>query len=261
MIKKIISIKNVGRFKNAAAAGNQGLKKYVLLLAANGFGKTTLCAILRSLQTGDPVHVVGRKTLGVADAASVHLLLDSGSVHFDGEVWTRTIPALAILDGTFVAENVHSGEVVEIDHKRNLYRIIIGQEGVRLAEEDTRLAGESRTKTGEVSAITRAIQPHIPTAMQLDQFIASPAEPDIDAKIAEQERTVEAIRQASQIKERPVLSEISVPTLPDSFTSLLAKTIDSIAQDAEKRLVEHLVAHGMANGGAIAPCSAMPTRH
>src|SRR6266702_4208518 len=33
MIKKIISIKNVGRFKNAAAAGNQGLKKYVLLLA------------------------------------------------------------------------------------------------------------------------------------------------------------------------------------------------------------------------------------
>jgi ABC-type cobalamin/Fe3+-siderophores transport system ATPase subunit len=42
-----------------------------MLLGANGFGKTTLCAILRSLQTGDADHVIGRKTTRrvLADAA------------------------------------------------------------------------------------------------------------------------------------------------------------------------------------------------
>ena len=250
VLKKIISIENVGRFKNSAGPGNPQLARHTVIHGANGFGKTTLCAVLRSLKSGDPAHIAGRRTLGVAGQPSVKLLLPSGPVRFDGAAWSAPYPGLAIFDGVFVAENVHSGEVVEIGHRRNLYRVIIGEKGVRLAEEDTRLAAESREKTGQISAAEKPIQPYIPAGMNLAQFIALPADPEIDTRIAQQERAVEAVQQVQQIQTRPPLAEITVPTLPEGFAGLLGRTIDDIAQDAEARLAEHLAAHSMeATGG------------
>jgi wobble nucleotide-excising tRNase len=249
MIRKIISIRNMGRFKNSAAAGNPDLGRHTLIVGANGFGKTTLCAMLRSLKTGDAAHITGRKTLGVEGPPTVELLLATGPARFNGEAWSSPYSALAIFDGVFVAENVHSGEVVEIDHRRNLYRVMIGENGIRLAEEDTRLAAQSREKTGEITGAARAIQPHIPPGMNLGQFIALTADPDIDARIAEQERTTEAVRQAKRINERPALSQIEIPSLTEDFRDLLAKSIDDIAQDAEALLAEHLAAHGMDSDG------------
>lgn len=45
MLKKFISIKNVGRFFSSGAPGNPELAKHVTVLGANGYGKTTLCAV------------------------------------------------------------------------------------------------------------------------------------------------------------------------------------------------------------------------
>lgn len=245
MLRKVISIRNVGRFHNSAAPGNPELARHTLISGANGFGKTTLCAVLRSLKTGDPAPIVGRQTLGVEEPPTVELLFPGGQVRFDGAVWSAPYTNLAIFDGVFVAENVHSGEVVEIDHRRNLYRVIIGEEGGRLAEEDASLAGQSREKTVQITAAGRAIQPHLPAGINLDAFIVLAADPDIEARIIEQQRTVEAACQAQQIEDRPPLSEITLPALPDDFAALLTRTIDDIAQDAETRLAQHLAAHGM----------------
>lgn len=251
MLKKIISIKNVGRFRNSAASGNPQLAKHTFIAGANGFGKTTFCAVLRSLQTGDPAHVLGRKTLGATDAPAIELLLDGGGqARFDGTAWNATKPEIAIFDGVFVAENVHSGEVVDIEHKRNLYRVIVGDAGVKLAAQDAELAAESRTKTGEISTAGKAVQPHVPAGMKLDAFIALPETADIAVQIEAQARSVDALRQAGALRARPALSEFAIPALPDDFTGLLARTIDDIAQDAEQRLSAHLAAHGMtASGG------------
>lgn len=249
MLKKIISIKNVGRFRNSAASGNPQLAKHTFIAGANGYGKTTLCAVLRSLQTGDPAHVLGRKTLGAVDAPAIELLLEGGQARFDGTAWNATKPEIAIFDGVFVAENVHSGEVVDIEHKRNLYRVIVGDAGVKFAAQDADLAAESRAKTGEISTASKAIQPHVPTEMKLDAFIALPETPDIAVQIETQASSVEALRQAGALRARPELSEFATPVLPEDFTSLLVRTIDDIAQDAEQRLSAHLAAHGMAPSG------------
>ena len=251
MLKKIISIKNVGRFRNSAASGNPQLAKHTFIVGANGYGKTTLCAVLRSLQTGDPAHVLGRKTLGATDAPAIELLLDGGGqACFDGTAWNATKPEIAIFDGVFVAENVHSGEVVDIEHKRNLYRVIVGDAGVKLATQDADLAAESRAKTGEISTAGKAVQPHVPAGMKLDAFIALPETADIAAQIEAQTRSVDALRQAGVLRARLALSEFASPALPADFTGLLARTIDDIAQDAEQRLSAHLAAHGMtASGG------------
>ena len=67
MLKKFVTIKNVGRFRNFKAVGDVELKRHSLFHAENGRGKTTLCAILRSLQSGVAAHVIGRTTLGSTD--------------------------------------------------------------------------------------------------------------------------------------------------------------------------------------------------
>ena len=50
-IKKVLSVKNVGRLVNCTQKGPE-LNRYNLFFAENGCGKTTLCAVLRSFQTG-----------------------------------------------------------------------------------------------------------------------------------------------------------------------------------------------------------------
>jgi wobble nucleotide-excising tRNase len=249
MLKKIISIKNVGRFRNSAAPGNRELARHTFIVGANGYGKTTICAVMRSLKTGDASHIIGRKTLGVLEASGVELLFDTGSIRFDGAVWTTTRPAIAIFDGVFVAENVHSGDVVDIEQKRNLYRVIVGNQGVKLAEEDAALAQESRAKTAEITTAARAVQPHVPAGMKLEGFVALPEAADIDAQIAKQQQNVEAAKQASAIKDRKALLEFPAPDWPATVARVLGRTIDDIAADAEQLLNNHLAANGMSDGG------------
>lgn len=64
MLQRVISIKNVGRFKNCAASGDVTFRRYRLIFAENARGKTTLCDILRSLSMDASDIIVGRATLG-----------------------------------------------------------------------------------------------------------------------------------------------------------------------------------------------------
>ncbi|GAB3129032.1 AAA family ATPase [Novispirillum itersonii] len=256
MLKRI-GIKNIGRFTNSNGKGNTELTKYSFVFGANGHGKTTICAVLRSAQTGNADPLIGRKTLGATAASSVDLLFDGSGVRFDGAAWDKTAPDLAVFDSAYVSENIHSGEVVDTDHKRNLYRVIIGAEGVHLAERDSQLAADSRAKTREISAVAKLIQPHVPPGMTLEQFLKVPANPGIDVRIADQTRNLEAIRQAAQIQNRPLPSEITLPIIP-AFASLLEKTIDEIAEGAERQLSDHIAAHGMAANGESWVAAGMP---
>jgi len=244
MLKKIVGIKNVGRFKNSAGTPNPQLARHTFIVGANGFGKTTVCAVLRSLRSGDASHVVGRKTLGSSDPIAIELLMTSGATRFDGAVWSATYPDIAIFDGVFVAENVHAGEVVDIDQKRNLYRIIIGEDGVRLAALDAELAAHSRTKTSEITAAARAMQPHHP-GMSIDAFLRLTADSEIEQHILNQQRVVTSAKEAAAVSARGAIGSIPYPSLPEGLTSLLARTLEDIADDTDQLIGDHLAKHGM----------------
>ena len=250
MLKKFVSIKNVGRFRNSKAQGNPELSKHTLILGANGYGKTTLCAILRSLRTDDPAHILGRRTLDAVDPPTVDLLLGSGMARFDGESWSDTLPKLTIFDGVFVAENVHSGDVVDIEHRRGLYRVIIGEEGLRHAEEEARIADESRRNTMEMTSTSVAIERYFPVGTTLEDFIDILEDPEIDKRLADQERLIESLRKAQRIRDRPTVTEYTLPGLPTGFSDLLARTIEDIADDAEAVIAQHLNENGMGRDDA-----------
>ena len=133
-LKKIAGIKAVGRFRTGGISGGE-YGKYTLFYAGNGRGKTTLCAMLRSLQTNDPSHLLKRRSFKAAIPQEVQLILDSGPVKFNAGVWSAKADDLHIFDQHFINTNVHGGHEIDLVHRRNFYRVVVGPKGVALAEE------------------------------------------------------------------------------------------------------------------------------
>ena len=248
-LNKIISIKNIGRFQNCSASGDVSLKAQNLVFAENGRGKTTLCAILRSLHSGDPTHIQGRKTLGYRDEPEVRILTAGGPARFADGAWDSVMPELAVFDGTYISENVHGGDAIDTEQRRNLYRVIIGSQGVTLARRVEALDAALREKTSAIGTARAAVRRHAPEGMSADDLIALAEDEHIDAKIAAKQSELEAAKKADQIEQREGLSTASLPELPGDLSAALSKAIEGIAGDAEQRVAVHIRAHNMIEAG------------
>jgi hypothetical protein len=77
--------------------------QYTQIFGANGYGKTTFCAILRSLGSNDSGLLAGRVRVGSTSPPSVELLFDSRTVKFDKGAWNAVTPEIIIFDGAFIA--------------------------------------------------------------------------------------------------------------------------------------------------------------
>src|SRR5260370_30641580 len=106
-LRKFITIKNVGRFSNCNASGDVALKHYNLIFAENGRGKTTLCDILRSLQTGDGALIMGRRTLGNPSAPEVSILTATGPAALANGTCNVTLTFLPIFHSTFLYHTLY----------------------------------------------------------------------------------------------------------------------------------------------------------
>ena len=249
MLRRVIAIKNVGRFRNSTAIPNPQFAKHTLVFGPNSYGKTTFCAVMRSVQSGDATPVIGRRTLGTIASPEIDLLFTDGNCRLHDGAWSAHVPRISVFDGVFVAENVHSGDVVDITNRRNLYRVIVGSAGVGLAEQEVELAEEARAKQAEVTAAERAAQAYAPRTMLLRDFIDLQHDPNVSEKIEAKQRSIEALRQAEAIRIRAPLTSLSLPSIPLELGPLLARSIEGIAADAETRLTAHVERHGMqANG-------------
>ena len=245
MLQRAVSIKNVGRFKNCAAIDDVSLRHYTLIFAENGRGKTTLCAILRSLFTNVPALIIGRKTLGLAGQPEVQLLTAGGPIWFRNGGWTVNFPDIAVFDGTYVAENVYAGDAVETEHRRNLYRVIIGAEGVALAARVTTLDEQIRNKNTDIRENRSRLQRFLAPGMTVETFLALGEDPEIDAKVAASEQELQAARRAAQLQQRAALTSAALPGFPAAFAQVLAKTLANVSAYAERRVAEHVAQHRM----------------
>jgi wobble nucleotide-excising tRNase len=245
MLQRIISIKNVGRFKDCAAAGDVTFRRFTLIFAENGRGKTTLCAILRSLFTNTPALIIGRTTLGSMGQPEVQLLTTNGNAAFRNGAWNAAFPDVAVFDGTYVTENVFAGDVVDTENRRNLYRVIIGAQGVTLASLLNDLDNRIRAKNNEIRDTRAGLQRHVPTGMTVEAFIALSEDEQIETKIAAKEQELQAVRRVAQLQQRAGLTAVTIPVFPAAFAELLAKTFTEVSADAERHVAEHIARHQM----------------
>ncbi|HMD83757.1 MAG TPA: AAA family ATPase [Terriglobia bacterium] len=241
MINKILFIKNVGRFVDYSGHGDVEFQKLTLIFGENGRGKTMLSAILRSLGTGDAQCLLERKSIKSSKEPEACIRVNSASHTFKNGNWDNPVPELEVFDTTFINENVYSGVYVDHEHRKNLYRFIVGKKGVQLANAVDDLDTKSRDKSEEIKSKGKEIQQNILGAMSVEQFVSLPFVPDVDKQIGEKEAEVEALRQATSIANKPGLTKLSLPKIPlANLQSLLTKTVGDVADTAEKLVRQHV---------------------
>jgi wobble nucleotide-excising tRNase len=261
MLKKFIAIKNVGKFRNCAAAGDIEFRKLSLIYAENGRGKTTLSAILRSLESGDPLFIAERRTVDGGGNPHVDILSAGGTLTFAGNSWTAKYENLVVFDSTYVTENVYSGDSVEHDHKKRLYQVSIGKQGVELAKKVTDLDAKSRELAAKLTGSVKILSKNVPDGMTLEQFLALAKDDDIESKIANQKKSVEALADAEAIKAKSAFTKLTTPILPDGLSEMLAKVLDGISKDAEAKIQKHITEHKMSAKGQSWLSEGLPYVH
>jgi wobble nucleotide-excising tRNase len=254
MLEKFISIKNIGRFRDCNPRGEVSFRKLTLIFAENGQGKTTLCAILRSLQDGRQEFISERKALGVSEPASVQIRLSGDTISFSNNAWTTTHPRIAIFDSVFVHDNVYVGDYIDHENKKNLYRVIVGTQGVQLAQKVDALDGQIRDANTDIRAKKDAVSTRfLPQGVSLEAYLGWQPVEDIDAKILQKSTEIanrqRALERAGEIQAKGLLARIQLPSFPSDFATILSEQLTDIMAYAEARVRQQITQHQMGAQG------------
>ena len=241
MINNLLVVKNVGKLKHMTSRRSVQFSGLTVIYAGNGYGKTTLAAILRSLKSGEAIHITERKTLKSSEPQEVVLTTDRGNHVFQWESWNILYKDIEIFDSAFISSNVYEGSNVDHEQKKNLCQFVLGSEGVRLAREVDRLDEEIRSLTNRITEAENKILRCIVGSISVQDFVAMQTSNSIDTDISEKEAQIDSLKKAGDIAQRELLVNIHMPELPfDGLRSLLSKTLAHVSKDAEQRMREHM---------------------
>lgn len=247
MLRKINVIENVGRFEKALPTKDVRLEKCSLVFGENGWGKSTIADILRSLSRGDPGIILGRKTLAGGPDQKISLQLDTGPANFEGGCWKGTQPRVAVFDSLFVNDNVFSGDTVSADHLRRQYGLVVGEIGVKLVQQIVALDEENTENNKNIRALeaelTASLRGIGPAAMSLPNFEALEQDTDIDKAIAVKQAEVSRAAKSKELKAAAGASVFPLPSEPGIFEAALSQTVEGIAADAVEAVRSHVAAH------------------
>ena len=247
MIRRIKLIRNIGTFESDSGAASLDLKRLSLIYAENGRGKTTLAAILRSLGTGDSLPIVERRRLGSQHTPHVILECDGdpSNVMFQDGEWNRTLPELEIFDDVFVDNNVFSGLDVDSRHRQSLHGLILGEQGVVLGRRLDGLVSQITEHNKTLSNRAKTIPEHVLGGLSVEEFCALPQLTDIDSRIEEANRQLNAARDQEEVLSKPLLKPIELLEFNiEAIEKVLAMDLSGLDQSAEARVQEHVLVLG-----------------
>jgi wobble nucleotide-excising tRNase len=256
VIMRINLLRGIGRFSalNPTPGTEGDFSSLNVIYASNACGKSTLCDVFRSLDTGNPAYVIGRKTLGSDVQPEVVILLEGGqATRFQNAQWHErdNCPSIHVYDDRFVAENVFIGHHISVDQRRNLYGLVIGDQAIALKQavdtaEQTLNAATDAVNTAQ-SNLTRLI----PTGYTIDLYRNLASVENVDTKIAEatsEFRTAEQTKaKADAIRDRKPLAALPIAEVPGTLDKVLSSTLNTASLAAEAKIRGHLAAtsHGL----------------
>jgi wobble nucleotide-excising tRNase len=247
MLRKIIKIRNVGRFDNCSWRGGTQFEEMALIYGENSRGKSTFCDVLRSLQTGLPDTILGRKRLGTADAPEIELRTDGGNLLFGAGVWSSILPDIAVFDTSYVHHNIFAGDRIDHDHKKNLYRLIVGETGLKLADKVDQLDADARAATRTIDDKRVMLLNLYPRGTDLAAVGKIKVDSEIALKVSAKETEIRnaevSAARSVEINTKPALVTISINTVPNEFASLLNKKLSNMGDEAQIVLKKHLAEH------------------
>lgn len=241
MLKRIQKILNIGRFVDCEAA-NCEFAKETIIFGYNTQGKSTLTAIIRSIQTGNNNILIGRKTFGATADKHVDIDFEEGGANdkyvFQNRAWNKANPNILIFDSKFIAENVFDGENVTFDQQKNLNTVIIGKKGQDLNNEIIALQKQSDDFANQKGEKTREFTRHFPNH-DFDRFKALPEDKNIDDKIKDKEKEIKFEREKEDIKKAIKNHIQNVYGFRFSIRDTLAKTLDVKQEEIEAHIKSH----------------------
>lgn len=255
MIKRINTLKRVGRFieLKSGQGTDHDFSQLNVVFASNASGKSTLCDVFRSMNTNEPAYVVGRTRLDAVEDPEIVVILGGSTppkaVRFQGGRWANadSCARIHVFDDRFVAENVLVGHHINVDQRRNLYGLVIGDKGIQLKDAVEAAEVALATATANARSAELVLRALVPDGHTIDSFRVVPEVHDVDDRIAIAEEAVSSARQtnsmADGIRRRSALHPITIPVAPAALGEVLSSSLDQAAIEAEGRIRDHLQAH------------------
>ena len=246
MLSKILEVQKVGRFERLDAS-RIAFTKAMLVFGENGWGKSTLADLLRSVATGSAAIVGGRETLASAGAQKVRLLFERSPAEFSAGAWTGHKPTIAVYDQCFINDNVHSGDAVSLDHLKRQYGIVIGAAGVKLVRSiddlTSQIADFDKAFRDAETAMNTALRTHGLQQLQLKTFVALETDDAIERLIDEKTTEVGIVEKSGEIGRLSLPADFDLPTDAAVFRDALGRGIGDMASGAHKALHDHIARH------------------
>lgn len=242
MITKAKRLKGIGKFYDFSASANElDWHKNTFVFAPNAYGKTTFVNVLRSLRENDPKLIRARKTLGATVNPEAVIMMASGSHFFNGTRWDRPCPDIQIFDSPFIQANILTHEIGH-EHKKNIHKIIIGEQGKKLAEELSALKTREKAKSQEVASLAGQFKKGGFT-LAMDAFLAISVaeETSVDDRIQKLEQDIKSKESEEVVQKLGQPRLVAAPLFDLSTTKELAgKKLVAVHEDAEKQVLAHI---------------------
>ena len=255
-LREVKYIHNIGRFEKGQSVADAKFGPCTLVFGENGWGKSTLADLLRSLTMNNPNIVIGRKTLaGGPEQKAVVRFGDQRAVFEDG-AWSGIRPRIAVYDSVFVNENVFSGDVVTNEHMKKQYGMVVGEAGVRRMRKIVELDNENRENNSRLRVVEAELDGILsavgPEGMTRNEFLDLEAIPDVETKIDAKEHQVQRANRARELKRAGEPQFLPVPTETEKIRKSVHGTIEGIAEAAARAVREHIAKHEeVCRGGAM----------
>ncbi|MDP3726228.1 MAG: AAA family ATPase, partial [bacterium] len=222
MIEKILRIKGIGRFIDfdPSILGLGGkLGKITVGYAENAKGKTTLASILRSLKDGNVRELKQRKSIGGSGDPEIHLEAMGQSISClpFASGWSSILPNIEIFDAYFVNDNIYSGLEISSDHKRELHKFIVGEQGIQLAQLIEQCKKNILEKNQNIRDLDVYISQLTSGKQTAETFVTLLQDPIIDQKINEKEKQIATTKASVVIQTK--LKYFQLKTLALLFTA------------------------------------------
>lgn len=250
MIKKFIKIAGVGKFLNYTHSSVPGphrtseFKKANLVYGENGSGKTTLALILKSLKGNNPL-LAKKQSFDRSVTQTVEVLTDATptpTFKYVSLNWDNHYANIEIFDVHFVNENIYTGLEIQNSHKRNLFEIIFGQQGIQLKTAIETIKAQIQTAQGQIRETTQNIEIGIGRVFNATEFSEMAVDPAIDQKIEAKRLEISTAQSFSEIQSKTPLVDIPLIVLPyvkADLVGCLTKSIESISSDYLEKVRNH----------------------
>lgn len=247
MLQRINNIRNVGVFKDfsldQSRHGEIEFSKINLIYGKNGSGKSTLVEIMKSLANNDIGRIEGRRTIGGVNKQNIELLINNKTYIFDGK-WNKSYPEIAIFDQEYINENIHLGQVINTNNRRNQFNLMVGKDNISINLDLNDVNKKIRDLRKEKKAFEIDLKSKISGDFTLENFINLNTKIDmetIERKLETLLKERDNYNQKFRVNNLDLLNKLEIQDFDlIDFSNFLNSNSDNLLTNTEMDIKSHI---------------------